>query len=130
MVKFPFICGIIWKKLYLTILLTLIYILQSVHPNLIPKGNDISLINNLGGSIVQMLSRFIPYVFKFKGKSQSSSKISAKGILKDYFLLFLIILSSYGITRFFQYLNIKSGSINLLWVCNVWKWYAIFLYLS
>ena len=49
MSKFPIICGIIGKKLYLTILLALVLILYIELKGLIPTGNDIPLINNLGG---------------------------------------------------------------------------------
>ena len=55
MVKSPIIFGIIGKKIYLTLLLALVLILHSNLKDLIPKGNDIPLINNLGGSVLEMI---------------------------------------------------------------------------
>ena len=43
MSKFPIICGIIGKKLYLTILLALVLILYNIFTRLIPEGNSIPL---------------------------------------------------------------------------------------
>ena len=48
----PIIFGIIGKKVYLTLLLALILILHSILKQLIPQGNNISLINSLGGAIL------------------------------------------------------------------------------
>ena len=70
MSKFPIIFGIIGKKIYLTLLLALILILYTVLINKIPKGHSIPLINPLGGNVLEMLSVFIPCIFKFKGKSK------------------------------------------------------------
>ena len=68
MSNFPIIFVIIGKKLYLTIILAIILLIYIIIINKIPKGHNISLINNLGGSLIQMLSIFIPCIFKFKGK--------------------------------------------------------------
>ena len=99
MSKFPIICGIIGKKLYLTILLALVLILYDILKSLIPEENNIPLINNLGGPVIEMLSIFIPYLFKFKNKFEKSSRKCTKLNFKDYFLLFLIVLSYEGIAR-------------------------------
>ena len=48
MPKFPIIFGIIGKKLYLTIIYTLIGIIHSILKSLIPKKESISIINKLG----------------------------------------------------------------------------------
>ena len=56
MSKFPIIFGIIGKKLYLTIILALIMILYSIFKRLIPEEESISIINQLGGSVIEMLS--------------------------------------------------------------------------
>ena len=87
MSDFPIIVGIIGKKLYLTILLALIYSLEGIFQHLIYQKNDIPLIDNLGGSLLEMLSIFIPCIFKFKSKSETSIKICTKVILKDYSIL-------------------------------------------
>ena len=50
MPKFPIIFGIIGKKLYLTIIYTLIGIIYSILKSLIPEEESISIINNIGGS--------------------------------------------------------------------------------
>ena len=63
MVNSPIIFGIIGKKIYLTLLLALILTLHSILKQLIPQGNDIPLFNSLGGSILEMISVFIPYIF-------------------------------------------------------------------
>ena len=52
MVNSPIIFGIIGKKIYLTLLLALILTLHSILKQLIPQGNNISLINSLGGAIL------------------------------------------------------------------------------
>ena len=97
MSKFPIIFGIIGKKLYLTIILALVRILYSILKRLIPKEESISIINQFGGSVIEMLSIFIPYIFKFKSKFEKSSRKCTKVNFKDYFLLFLIILLNEGI---------------------------------
>ena len=70
----PIICGIIGKKLYLTLLLATTVILYKILKDQIPQGNDIEFINNLGGSALEMLSIFIPCIFKLKGKSKISTR--------------------------------------------------------
>ena len=92
MSKFPIIFGIIGKKIYLTIILALVMILYSIFKRLIPEEESISVINKLGGSVIEILSIFIPYIFKFKSKFEKSSRKCTKANFKDYFLLFLIIL--------------------------------------
>ena len=116
MSKFPFIFGIIGKKIYLTILLALIMILYSVFKRLIPEEQSISTINKLGGSIIKMLSIFIPYIFKFKSKFEKSSRKCTKSNFKDYFLLFLIVLSYTGIKKLIEYLDIKAQPISNTWI--------------
>ena len=116
MSKFPIICGIIGKKLYLTILLALIMISHSVFKRLITKGQSISLINNLGGSVIEMLSIFIPYIFKFKGKTEKSSRKCTKANFIDYFILFVIILSNRGINKLIDFLDIKTLPISSAWI--------------
>ena len=88
----PIICGIIRKKLYLTILLAITLVSYSIIKKLIPLKHNIPLINDLGGSVFVMLSVFIPRIFKFKGKSKTSSKKCTKTNFKDYFIFFLIII--------------------------------------
>ena len=116
MSKFPIICGIIGKKLYLTILLAIALILYIELKGLIPKGNDITLINNLGGPVIEMLSIFIPYIFKLKGKSETSSKKCTKSNFKDYFIFFLITLLFFGLNYYIEYLNIEALSVNFMWI--------------
>ena len=97
MKKFPIILGLIEKKLYLVLLLSLTIILSFILKFLIPEGNNISLINSIGGSFAQMLGILIPYIFKYKGKSQTSTSKCSKINFKHYSVLFLIIISQYGI---------------------------------
>ena len=97
MSKFPIIFGIIGKKLYLTIILALVRISYSIIKSLIPKEESILIINKLGGSVIEMLSIFIPYIFKFKSKFEKSSRKCTKSNFKDYFILFLIVLLYDGI---------------------------------
>ena len=139
MSKFPIICGIIGKKLYLTILLALVLILYNIFTRLIPEGNSIpltlwprqgkeslhlhlhnlsaaapalveakGLMNNLGGPVIEMLSVFIPCIFKLKDKSKTSSKKCTKSNFKDYFILFLITILFIGINYFIEYLDINA----------------------
>jgi len=115
MEKSPIIIGIVGKKLYLTIILAIILILYSELKNIIPKGNDVLLINVLGGSIFNMISVLIPCIFKFKGKSKTSKIKCTKSIFKDYFLLFLIILLYLGMVFSISFFNIENGNINYLW---------------
>ena len=116
MSNFPIIFGIIGKKLYLTILLALTLILYYILKGLIPKGHDIPLINNLGGSAVEMLSVLIPYIFKFKGKSETSRLKCSKVIFKDYFILLLICLFFFGAKILFEYVNIKGIPLINIWI--------------
>ena len=116
MSKFPIICGILGKKLYLTILLALVLILYIELKGLIPTGNDIPLINNLGGPVIEMLSVFIPYIFKLKGKSKASKKKCTKSNFKDYFIFCLITFLFFGINYFIEYLNIVALSVNVMWI--------------
>ena len=115
MEKSPIIIGIVGKKLYLTIILAIILILYTELKNIIPKGNDVLLINVLGGSIFNMISVLIPCIFKFKGKSKTSKIKCTKSIFKDYFLLFLIILLYLGMVFSISFFNIENGNINYLW---------------
>ena len=116
MSKFPIICGILGKKLYLTILLALVLILYIELKGLIPTGNDIPLINNLGGPVIEMLSVFIPYILKLKGKSKASKKKCTKSNFKDYFIFCLITFLFFGINYFIEYLNIVALSVNVMWI--------------
>ena len=116
MSKFPIICGILGKKLYLTILLALVLILYIELKGLIPTGNDIPLINNLGGPVIEMLSVFIPYIFQLKGKSKASKKKCTKSNFKDYFIFCLITFLFFGINYFIEYLNIVALSVNVMWI--------------
>ena len=117
MSKFPIIFGIIGKKIYLTILLALIMILYSVFKRLIPEEQSISTINKLGGSIIKMLSIFIPYIFKFNSKFEKSSRKCTKANFKDYFLLFLIVLSYEGIKKLINFfLEFKTLPLSETWI--------------
>ena len=62
------------------------YIIQYLKDQ-ISQGNDIELINNLGGSALEMLSVFIPCIFKLKGKSKISTRKCTKANFKDYSIL-------------------------------------------
>ena len=116
MSKFPIICGIIGKKLYLTILSALVLILYNIFTRLIPEGNSIPLMNNLGGPVIEMLSVFIPCIFKLKDKSKTSSKKCTKSNFKDYFIFCLITFLFFGINYFIEYLNIVALSVNVMWI--------------
>ena len=83
MSKFPIICGIVGKKLYLTILLTIIYASSAFFSRFVSRGYEIPIIIRLGGSILEMLSILIPYIFKFKSKSDNLAKICTKAAIKD-----------------------------------------------
>ena len=133
MSKFPFICGIVGKKLYLLLLLAFTLILYGILRIEIIQGFDskslinnpdinnksitgLQLINNLGGNILQMLSIFIPCIFKFKGKSKNSTKKCTKANFKDYFILSLIILLIIGIEILLQRFNIYDIIINFTYI--------------
>ena len=112
----PIICGIIGKKLYLTILLAITFVSYSIIKKLIPLKHNIPLINDLGGSVFVMLSVFIPRIFKFKGKSKNSSKKCTKTNFKDYFIFFLIIILQLGLHIILAYFNIYYIIINFMYV--------------
>ena len=133
MSKFPFICGIVGKKLYLLLLLAFTLILYGILRIEIIQGFDskslinnpdinnksitgLQLINNLGGNILQMLSIFIPCIFKFKGKSKNSTKKCTKANFKDYFILSLIILLIIGIEILLQRFNKYDIKINFTYI--------------
>ena len=92
MKEFPILFGTIEKKLFLILLLSFVIILINVLKSLIPKGNNISVINGIGGGLVDMLSIIFPYIFKYKGKSSTSSRKCTKINIKDYSILFLLII--------------------------------------
>ena len=135
MSKFPIIFGIIGKKLYLLLLLALTLILHGVlrfesilgfdaksavnNPGLInnlQSITDLQVINNLGGNILEMLSIFIPCIFKFKGKSKNSTKKCTKANFKDYFILSLIILLIIGIEILLQRFDKYDIKINFTYI--------------
>ena len=139
MSKFPIIFGVVGKKLYLVILLALTLILHFIlrfgiflgydtqlfydllikNPKLInerQKLDNLQTINNLGGNILEMLSVFIPYIFKLKSKSEASSKKCTKANFKDYFILFLICLLFVGIRILLNRLNIYNQFITYIWI--------------
>ena len=116
----PIIFGIIGKKLYLTIILALVRILYSILKRLIPKEESISIVNKLGGSVIEMLSIFIPYIFKFKSKFEKSSRKCTKSNFKDYFLLFLIVLSYDGIKKLIDFLDFKTLPLSETWIFNLY----------
>ena len=115
MPKFPIICGIIGKKLYLTILLALIIILNNIR-NKISEGNNVSLINSLIGALFEMLSVFIPRIFKFKGKSETSKRKCSKILFKNYFILFLIILLNFGLEKILFHCEFESTFFDVMWI--------------
>ena len=114
MSNFPIISGIIGKKFYLILLLTLNIILLAVFRHFIPKGNDIKLINTLCGSVIQVISVLIPHIFKFKGKSATSITKCTKSIFKNYSILFLICLLVFGIEKVSDYFKFDT-SYNAMW---------------
>ena len=134
MSKFPIIFGIIGKKLYLLLLLALTLILYNIlrfeiilgcaksainNPGLINNLQsiiDLQVINDLGGNILQMLSIFIPCIFKFKGKSKNSTKKCTKANFKDYFILSLIIFLIIGIETLLQRFNKYDIRINFTYI--------------
>ena len=111
----PIICGIIGKKLYLTLLLATTVILYKILKDQIPQGNDIEFINYLGGSALEMLSVFIPCIFKLKGKSKISTRKCTKANFKDYSILFLVLLLFFGAHMLLRLLNIYDFKIDYLW---------------
>ena len=112
----PIICGIIGKKLYLTILLAITLVSYYIIKSLIPQRHNVQIINGLGGSVFLMLSVFIPRIFKFKGKSKTSSKKCTKTNFKDYFIFFLIIILQLGLQIILAYFNIYYIIINFMYV--------------
>ena len=135
MSKFPIIFGIIGKKLYLLLLLALTLILYNIlrfeiilgfyaksainNPGLInnlQSITDLQVINNLGGNILEMLSIFIPCIFKFKGKSKNSTKKCTKANFKDYFILSLIIFLIIGIQTLLQRFNKYDIKMNFTYI--------------
>jgi len=72
--------------------------------------------NNLGGPVIEMLSVFIPCIFKLKGKSEASKKKCTKSNFKDFSILFLITILIFGINYFVDILDIEAISIISMWV--------------
>lgn len=108
----PIIFGILGKKIYLTLFLALILVLHSILKQLIPQGNDIPLFNSLGGSILEMISVFIPYIFKFKSNSKTQKIKCTKVLFKDYFIFSLLIILILSLYKLFDYLNIQAIFLN------------------
>ena len=124
MSKFPIICGIIDKKLYLTILLALIIIIQSFGTK-IPKGNNCDLINSFVGCIFEMLSVFIPQIFKFKG--DASTRKCSKILFRNYFILFLIILLDFGFWKILATFELVSTYFDVMWIVLCFQMIIYFL---
>jgi len=108
MAKSLIIFGIIGKKIYLTFILASILISLSITKILIPQVEHISLINSLGGSLLDILSVFIPYIFKLKSRSNSVKIKRTKNIFKDYGIFLLIYLLYFGINYLIEYLDIQD----------------------
>ena len=113
MSKFPIICGLIDKKLYLTLLLALIIIIQNLGTK-IPEGNNCYLINSFVGSVFEMLSVFIPHIFKFKG--DASTRKCSKILFRNYFILFLIILLNFGFGKILSTFELVSTFFDVMWL--------------
>ena len=126
MSNFPIIFGIIGKKLYLTLLLALNMILYNLK-NQIPKGNNVTLINSFCGSIIEMLSVFIPYLFKFTEKSATSTRKCTKVLFKNYFILFLIILLNFGLDKILIHFKVESASLDSIWISLCFQMIFYFL---
>ena len=126
MSKSPIIFGIIAKKLYLTILLALTMILVNAKIT-IPKGNSVTLINSICGSIIEMISIFIPHIFKFKGKSATSTRKCNKILFKNYFILFLTIALNFGLDKIFSYFEFDSIYFDSMWISLCFQMIFYFL---
>ena len=117
MKKFPISLGIIDKKLLLILLLALVYILYDVFKSLVPKGNNLSFINLMGGGLVSMLSIIFPYIFKYKGKSSTSTRKCTMINFKDYCILFIIMISVEGTSKLIGLLDLNNvSSITSMWI--------------
>ena len=116
MTKSPIILGIIGKKIYLTLLLALIISLNNILKKLISQGNSVSYINSFGGSLLQMLSVFIPYIFKFQGRAKISIINCSKNIIIDYSIFLVIYLIIIGMNKLFAYLNIQAFSLSEIYI--------------
>ena len=119
MKKFPIIFGKIEKKLFLTLLFPIDLILFDILKSLIPNGNNINLINEIGGGLAQMLGIIFPYIFKYKGKQTISNAKCSKTYIKYFFIFFLIKISPNLINILFRdllnidYLSISNLGIDL-----------------
>ena len=118
MEKFPIVLGIIEKKIFLTLLLALVFISYDILKSFIPEGNNILLINQIGGSFAQMLSILFPYIFKYKGKFSSSKKKCTKSNLKHYSILCLLSTLLFGLIILYRNLNITI-EISISELCTI-----------
>ena len=112
MAKSLIIFGIIGKKIYLTFILASILISFSITKIFIPQVEHTSLINSLGGSLLDILSVFIPYIFKLKSRSNSVKIKRTKNIFKDYGLFLLIYLLYFGLNYLIEYLDIQDVDLS------------------
>ena len=112
MAKSLIIFGIIGKKIYLTFILASILISLSITKIFIPQVEHTSLINSLGGSLLDILSVFIPYIFKLKSRSNSVKIKRTKNIFKDYGIFLLIYLLYFGINYLIEYLDIQDVDLS------------------
>ena len=71
--------------------------------------------NNLGGPVIEMLSVFIPCIFKLKGKSKTSAKKCTKSNFKDYLILFIIILLTFGLSYYVNTIEVAFSIIDM-WI--------------
>ena len=63
-----------------------------------------------------MLSIFIPCIFKFKGKSETSVIKCTKSIFKDYFILLLFGILIFGSYYLIDYLSINALYLDITWI--------------
>ena len=128
MKNFPISVGKIEKKLILIILLALTHILYYVFKNLVPKGNDISTINGIAGSLSLMLAKIFPCIFKYQSKSRKSEKNCTIINIKHYSILFLIIASVKGAGKFENRLELKVLAVTNIWLGLCFKMIFYIIY--
>ena len=74
------------------------------------------IFNYFGGSTLEMLSIFIPYIFKFKDKSTTSKIKCTKIIFIDYSIYFLLYLLIFGLNKLINYFNIQAVSLDNIYI--------------
>ena len=102
------------NKILLPVLLALDLLVLTIINMFIPKGKSISVINNFGSSIGEILTRILPCIFRIKIKTIRTRKNCSKTNFQDYFLFFIIYILFNGLKLLLTLIKVKFNEVSSL----------------